>query len=120
MAAIRRQNMTRLGRNADVLSYLLRIQPKTRKLLLKDAPKDLVDTLCECVLNVLNGNVRVSDAQRRQLARYKKDLRTLVDRRPKLVEKKRVLQRGGFFPILAKVLVPVLGQMLGGLLGGRQ
>jgi hypothetical protein len=120
MASRPRQNTTRLGRNADVLSNLLRVQPKTRTLLLKDAPKDLVDTLCECVLNVLNGNVCVSIAQRRQLAGYKKDLRTLVDRRPKLVEKKSVLQRGGFFPILAKVLAPDLGQMLGGLLGGGQ
>jgi hypothetical protein len=109
----------KLHRNADAVSYLLRAGPKVRRVLIKEGRKELVNALCECVLNVLNGNVRVSDAQRRQLARYKKDLRTLVDRRPKLAEKKRVIQRGGFLPILAKVLVPVLGQMLGGLLGGK-
>jgi hypothetical protein len=119
MRVKKRQTGKRLDRNADVLSYLLRAQPKIRRSIIEGSTKDVVDTLCECILNVINGNVPVTAQQKRQLIRHKSDLRKLVTGRVNLTEKKRVLQKGGFFPILAKVLAPVVGSLLGGLFGGQ-
>jgi hypothetical protein len=105
----------KLYRNADALSYLLRAGPKVRRVLIKEGPKELVNTLCECVLNVLKGNVPVTSVQKRRLAKYKKDLRKLVDKRVNVTAKKRVLQKGGLFGVLIKALAPILSPIIGGL-----
>jgi hypothetical protein len=72
------------------------------------ADKDLINTLCECVLNCLIGNVKLADTEKQQLSRYKKYLRKLIDKK-KFSNRKRkqiLVQKGsGFLPlILSSVL----------------
>jgi hypothetical protein len=98
---------------------MFRSSPKARRGIINGGPNDLVNTLCECVLNILKGNVRVTPNQKLSLSKYKNDLRKRVNKRVAVSAKKRVLQKGGLFGVLAKVLTPLLAPIIGGLFGGQ-
>ena len=58
--------------------------------------------ISECALNVLKGNVKLSDFKKRKLRKFGRQLRTVVDKHVPLARKmKLIIQRGGF-------LVPLL------------
>ena len=61
--------------------------------------------LCECALNVLNGNIPLKPADKKKLKKYKQNLRSLVNRKFSVQKKKKTLnQKGGF---LGALLTPV-------------
>ena len=96
-----------------MLRMMCGAKPSMIKAVLKGASPDLINALTECSLNVLKGNVRLSPAQKRQLSRYKQNLRALARKKTSVKRRKQILQKGGF---LGALLKPVLG-VLGGLLG---
>jgi hypothetical protein len=94
----------------SALAILFKSKPKTRQLLLRKADKDLVCTICECVHNLLKGNIQITDALKKKLAKRKGVLRSIVKKRGSWKIKKKVIQRGGN-PLLA-VLAPVVATIL--------
>jgi len=106
----------RLRKTRPLLKLLVKSTPKRRKTILQAGGRDIIYSLCECCKNVLNGNVNLTPAQKKRLAKYKSPMRQLADRRVNLASKQRILsQQGGFIgPLLG-----VLGPILGGLLGSR-
>ena len=104
----------RLKQHLPMLRFLSRAKPKAVKTVLKDAPKDLLCCLCECALNILKGNIKLTPVQKRALYRHRQKLRALVAKKTSSKKRKQILQKGGFIGALLK---PVLG-VLGGLLGG--
>lgn len=106
----------RMRKTKPLLSLLTKASPRRRKAILQAGGRDVVYSLCECCKNVVDGNIPMTHAQRVHLAKYKKPIRRLADRRVKLAEKQRiVLQQGGFIAPLLSVLAPVLGGILGAL-----
>jgi hypothetical protein len=101
----------RVKKNMPLLKMLSKAKPSAAKAIIKTADKELVDTLCECGLNVLKGNVRLTLGQKKRLARHKQALRALAQKQTSLRKKKALLQKGGF---LGALLSPVLG-ILGSL-----
>jgi len=97
----------RLKRNFDLLRLLQQTKLKQRKLLLEGATNDLVLCICEIVDNILEDNVHMTPKQRKSLIKYKKVLRTLVNRKVAIRDKKELIanQKGGFLPA---VLAPIL------------
>ncbi|KAJ8018732.1 hypothetical protein HOLleu_43117 [Holothuria leucospilota] len=64
--------------------------------ILKKADRNLILCLCECALNVLYGNVPLTENQKKTLKRYRRTLRLLADKKVSLRQKKKKLeQRGG-------------------------
>lgn len=102
----------RVARHAPVLKMLSKSKPQSMKTMIKAADKDLINTLCECSLNVLKGVVPLTGSQKRKLVRHKQTMRTLARKSNTLQTKKALLQKGGF---LGALLAPVLG-FLGNLL----
>ena len=98
--------MRRIKANYHTLQVLENARPKLCKAIVSNCNKDLLHSISECVLNVLNGNIHVSDCAKRILEKYNCSLRSLVDRRLPLASRKRVIiQRGGFLlPVLSAVL----------------
>ena len=86
--------------------------PAMCKAMIKAADRGLVQCLCECSLNVLKGNVRLSADQKRKLARHKRGLRTLAKNKASLQSKKRILQKGGFLGALLRPVLQVLDKTL--------
>jgi len=100
--------------NADLLRALARMSPKRRKSFLKVADKDLVQSICECGLNTLNGVVPLNCAQKRLLSRHKHTLRRLTNRKGNWKAKKRYLvQSGG--ALLPALLAPIIASVLSSL-----
>lgn len=93
-----------------ILKIVLRAKPSLRNELLKHADKELVRILCECVLNILNGNIPINDKEKKKLCRYKNILRSVV-RKTKCWKKKRtIIQRGGKYVV--PILAPIIGRLL--------
>lgn len=103
----------RLARNVDFLKVLAKAPPKQRQAIIGTANSDLILCLCECALNLLNGNIKISDSVLRKLQRHKNSLRNLADRKVPKAEKITVLQqKGGFLPALIAPVLGILGQLL--------
>ena len=97
----------RLRKNHDFLKLLAKCTPAQRKAILKEADEGLVQTICECVLNVLKETVPDSKPARRKLLAHKKSLIALAEKSTPLNKnKKNLVQQGGNF--LSVLLPPVL------------
>lgn len=104
--------MDRLRRNCSTLQFLHRSKPSLRKAIIEKADPQLIKTLCDCCLNILNGNVKLSTKVRKQLSRHKKKLRKLINPKVTLKQKKRVIQEGGFLGALLSSVLPVVTGLL--------
>ena len=106
---------TRLERQAPLLKLLQKATPKVRKSMLKNYCQnpDFVNCLCDCAKNVLKGNVRVSPAQLKVLRRGKLVLRQLALKKTSAKKKKKIIQSGGFLPLLGAIIPGVISLITG-------
>ena len=103
----------RLHKHAPYLHVLAKGTAKQRQAVIRGASKELMCCLCECALNVLNGNIPSKPDDKNNLKKYQNNLRSLTSRKLSAQKKKKTLsQKGGF---LGALLTPVLSA-LGGLL----
>jgi hypothetical protein len=98
--------MKRVRENYHTLHVLKSAKPKLRKAIISAGGKELIDSINECVLNVLVGNVPLTTCLKRKLQKYKLELRRLADKRVRHSAKKRLLiRKGGFLlPLLTSIL----------------
>ena len=101
-----RRAQTRLR---PLIPFLQANQRQRRRLLNQ---RRIVSCLCEVVQNVLKGHVKLSRGQKQRWARHKHKLRRLVNRRTTTPQRMRLIQKGGFIPLL----IPLATKLLGGLL----
>lgn len=108
-------------KNLALLGALCHGDKKHRTAIVRTADKPLVKCICECVLNVLEGVVKLSDNTKRQLRRHKHALRKLSDtdrmgmRTDWRTKKRAIIQSGGsFLPLL---LAPILGTLISKIFG---
>ena len=104
---------SRVRKQAPVLKYLCKANPRQARAIINTADNELLNTLCECSLNVLKGGIPVSTHQKKKLRRFKKQLRTLSSKRIPLTRKKKLLQKGGFLSALLAPIAGVLTNLLG-------
>ena len=97
--------LTKVKKNIPAFKRLVRANPTEAKQIIRKGKKDFIDSISECSLNVLNGNVEISPERKRKLQRYKKQIRFISKKQSSLKKRKDVLQKGGFL----NILVPVLG-----------
>jgi hypothetical protein len=107
----------RLRRNFKYLKYLKKAKRGARCAFLKSADKDTIICLCDCVTNILKGNVKVKPKEKKALKRHKTALRELVQHRKGIEAKRKLLiQKGGFLPFLLAPILSAAGGLLGGLI----
>jgi hypothetical protein len=102
--------MTLSQDQAAILKILFKAKPKYRKILIENADKQLVKGLCECVLNILHGNIPLSSEHKKKFGKHKKYLRNLVKKGGDWKQKRKVLQKGGNF--LIPLLIPVISSLI--------
>ena len=104
----------RIVKNLDLLKALNQCNTSEQKQLLKTARPELVNAICDCVHNILQGNIPITQHQKKKLKGRKKVLRQLVLRKNKTARRKNLLvQHGGGF--LSSILGPVLKTIAGAL-----
>ena len=99
--------------NYHALNVLKTARPKLRKAIVSNCDRELLNSISECVLNVLNGNVRLSSCVTRKLRKHRHVLRAVADRRVPLSGKKRlIVQRGGFLLPLLSAVLPTIASLI--------
>ena len=96
----------------------LRCSSKAQKEeLLKHLKPHTIKAICECVINIINKNIKVSDQEKRKINQNCDNIRELVNSRTSQKKGKEILvQEGGAF--LGPILVSVLGSLVSPLLKG--
>lgn len=85
-----------------------------RKNILKYCDDDIIKTIAEIAMNVLNGNNRISPSQKTKLKKHKNHLRLLACPQKGIKAKRKMLiQHGGFLPtLIGTILSGVIGKLL--------
>jgi hypothetical protein len=102
--------MTLTEQQVSILKVLLKSTPNIRKELLQHADKTLVCTICECVLNILLGNVQLTEKDKKKLVKNKSLLKKVVKKSENWKKKRKIIQKGG--NILITLLTPLLSSIL--------
>jgi len=103
-------------RQQDMLKALSHCKLKIRKAILQNADKDLVDVICQCVYNMLNGNLKLTDTQKSSLKKYQRTLRKLVQKASLKSKKKLLVQNGGFLEFLIPSAISGIATIIGSLI----
>ena len=93
--------MKRVNSNYHALHVLKTAEPRLRKAIVSNYKKDLVTSINECFLNVLKGDIKLTDCCKRKLRQHMAAIRKIADKRvPLFIKKKFIVQRGGFVLLL--------------------
>jgi hypothetical protein len=97
----------RLQQNITYIDVLAKAKPSQRKAILETADNELILCLCECILNIINGNIPLKAQELSKLIKHKTNLRHLASLKTPTKRRREILvQKGGFLPA---VLMPILG-----------
>ena len=102
----------RLKMHGSDILYLQKTKPCIRKHIKTKGDGSLVDCLCECVDNMLRGNVPLTKLQKEKLKRNKAGLRALTKKSFSLKQKKAILQKVGFLGSLLAPIASVVAPLL--------
>jgi len=109
----------RMKRNFHFLKALETAPPTMRKAMLKTGDDELMCSICEICSNILQGVVKLTPNQKRDLMKYKWEIRALQNRDIKMKKKKRMLiQKGGFLPLVLAPALSLLASLLGETIAG--
>ena len=102
-----------LQKYASHLRKLHKMSDKEKKKSLKKLRRDkeFVKCLCEWAKNMIKGNVKLTDSQRKKICRRKQSFRKLALKKMSLKEKQRIVQSGGFLGALLGPIVSILGRI---------
>jgi len=104
--------MTRVTSNYHHLQVFKTAKFQLRKAIITNCDGELVKAIIECVLNVLQDNVKITPCQKK-LQKFKGKLRAIADRRVSLSGKKQLInQRGGFLVPLLSPILPTVASLI--------
>jgi len=105
--------MRHIQSNVHILHALKKARPKLHRAIIANSDKELLNSINECALNVLRGNVKLSDCKKRKLREFKRQLRTVVDKHVPVAHKKKlIIHRGGFIVPLLTAVLPTLATLI--------
>ena len=85
--------------------------------MIQESPKEVIDCVGECCINLIKGNVRLTNAQNNQLRARKQHIRLLSSKQVPLDTKKKIInQKGGALLglfLLKPLIAPIIGSVLG-------
>ena len=109
-----------LRKQKDILTYLAQCKKNIRKAILKNADKELIDAICQCVFNLLRGNIQLSETEKQNLGRYKNTLRSIVGRSLLKVKKNILVQQGGFLQFLIPAAITGISQIISSIISNKE
>lgn len=99
--------MASVKKHLPLLELLQKSKPKLRKSILTTCEIDFVRTLINCIYNTLNGNIKISDSEKKKLNKFKTILRKVLLTKGGLNKKREIIVQngGGFLPCLLSPIV---------------
>lgn len=96
-----------MKKHLPVLQLIQKAKPKLRKSILVNCELDFIKTLNECICNTLQGNIHLSDGEKKKLQKFKSILRKIHQSKGGLNKKREIIvQNGGAF--LTHLLAPIV------------
>ena len=95
-----------LQRNGAFIRLLYECPPRQRKSLIQYITDDQLRALSQIALNVLQGNVPITDSYKKKLKRYKDVIRSLASRQISKARKRRALLK--FHTVVPLLIKPAL------------
>jgi hypothetical protein len=92
--------MNKIDKQKDLLLTLAHCKKKIRTAILQNADRQLIEAICECIYNLLKGNIELKETDKENLYKYRHILRKLVKRSNLKQKKKIIIQKGGFLQYL--------------------
>ena len=106
--------MKHLEKHRYMLEVLKIASPKLRKAMLQNVDDELVSILAEIILNITEGNVKISPSLKRRLKQYKTSFRKIVRNcnhcKNKRMLRKNIVQTGGALPIIIPAIMSLIGK----------
>jgi hypothetical protein len=78
----------------DMLKILAKPNSRYRKTILAHADKNLVTAICQCIDNVLKGVIKIPDADKTRLKKFRMVLYELLEKSSLKQKKKILVQKG--------------------------
>ena len=104
-----KMKLKRILRNKLFLQKLRKCHNKKR--LIINSTQDELDSICECILNILKGNLKIKVSDKHKLEPYINDLRQLSTIQPPKTQL-RILQTGGFLQTLIPIIAAGISLLL--------
>ena len=125
---LKRQRRTNTSSKANkhTIKYLTTCtDPRAYTAVTRAAPIGVIQGICNAVVNVEQGDVRLTPKQKALFRAHRKQIAALTSRRVSLARKRKVIQsqKGGFFfiPALLGAAVGAIGsKIISSLFGGQQ
>ena len=99
-----------LSRELNAINNVKHDKQKCNRLI-DEGGMELVHCICDCVHNVLQGNISLEYEGKERLKRHKECLRKLVNKKTSYRERKHLIQQGGFLGSLIPTLVGLVGKL---------
>ena len=104
----------RLKEHSNIFKHLYSLNHVRRnKWIKRHLDKDLILYVCECIKNLLKGNIPITQEKKKELAKNRKELRQLADEKVPIKQKKKIIQQGGFLTSMLGPIVSVLRSLFG-------
>ena len=71
------KDLNRFSKNKNYLCLLSNCKNKLRKAIVTNSTREQIYSICECILNVCNGNIKISKEEFLKLKKYKKDFQSI-------------------------------------------
>jgi hypothetical protein len=110
----------RLHRNITLLDVLSKATKAQRDALINTATNDQLQCICDCATNILNENIPISDNQYKKLRRFQNQIRYISNSDDNIANKKLVIQKGGFLPVLLTPILSIAASLLAEAIANRK
>ena len=104
----------RLRKHVSLIKRLRRMNTSERREFIGRCEPGFIDCLSECCKNVIKGNVSLKPNQLKRLCRYKKSLRLVSKKKTSRKARRKLLQSGGFLPLLIGPLLGLASSLVAG------
>ena len=94
------------------LKFLRSLHKKQQKQIIETGDANLIKVLSSIALNLLKGNVRLTQTQIKKLKPFRKDLIFLGRKTPSIKQKKLKIQKGGFLGAVLGLLPSVIAAIV--------
>ena len=114
--------MNPIEKELDVFKYLISkyCSKENQKDIIRRAKGPLINKICECILNIINGKIKISPQDLEKLKPYKNLFRKLLIKSTGLREKKRLInQKGGFLQILIPAIISGLASIISSAISSK-
>ena len=99
---------TKIRNFIPLLEMLQALSAKERNAYIKSSDNQLVKFLSDLLYNINRGGISIDSDTINKLKVYKKDIKTISRKKTALKNRKKILQKKGFYQAVIGQLIPIL------------